>query len=200
VYRYYLTPPTTQSTDTIHVIDASDHDSAAYLVQRLGCERITRRVAFDVDRCHRHTGRGSAWAQPQGLVRQVDGVLAADASDIVRAAEATLDMIAFYREEDAACKDTTTGDTNRFATIVLDDSDRMTVELADVGDDGSETVVSTNTSEQAGVWAAVQRDEDLWTWAESRGLCPKCEHSSAGRYGLRDGHETYTVSGPVSQR
>jgi hypothetical protein len=101
LYRYYLTPPTAQSTDTIYVIDSSDHDSAAYIVRRLGCERITRRVAFDVDRCPRHTGRGSAWAQESGLVRQIDGILAANASDLERAAEATLDMIDFNRQEDA---------------------------------------------------------------------------------------------------
>ena len=89
------------------------------------------------------------------------------------------------------------GETVRHVTITIDAGDTMIVELADVDDDGGETVVSTTTSHEPGAWAAVQSDEDLWAWAESRGLCPECEHSTRGRYSMRDGRETFAVSGPV---
>jgi len=99
-YHYYLSPPSAASMDTIFVVDARDQKSAGYLTRRLGCERITRREAFRVDRCHRQTGRGSAWAHEAGRVRRGDDIRAADASDIERAADATLETVEFYREQD----------------------------------------------------------------------------------------------------
>lgn len=96
MYHYYLTPATTSSIDTIFVVDASDEDSAQYLRERLGYERITRSVAIDVDRTHRHTGRGSAWAKPE--VQYPTDTLA---EIIAAAAEATEETIRFSRENDA---------------------------------------------------------------------------------------------------
>ena len=102
--HYYLTPSTTQSTDTVFVIDADDHDGAAYLVDRMRCERITRQTALGVDRTHRHTGRGSAWAKPSELVHQAEAqgypdyiLLRATIDD---AADATQEAIAYYRGMD----------------------------------------------------------------------------------------------------
>ena len=70
MFRYYLTPSSARSTDTIYVVDAHDKDSAAYLVSHLGCERIPRARAIRIDRAHRHAGRGSTWAQPEGRLHQ----------------------------------------------------------------------------------------------------------------------------------
>jgi hypothetical protein len=46
VYHYYLTAAKATGTDTIYVVDATDEGSAACLVQRLGCGRITREQAL----------------------------------------------------------------------------------------------------------------------------------------------------------
>jgi hypothetical protein len=46
VYHYYLTAAKATGTDTIYVVDATDKGSAACLVQRLGCGRITREQAL----------------------------------------------------------------------------------------------------------------------------------------------------------
>jgi hypothetical protein len=90
--HYFLTPPTPTSVDTIYVVDAADTESAAYLVSRLGCERITRKVAERVDRAHRHTGRGSAWAGCKKI--------GYDDNVILGSVDATQDTIDFYREQD----------------------------------------------------------------------------------------------------
>ena len=105
MYHYYLTPPTTQSTDTIYVVDAHNDSLATWLKSRLGCERISRQTAIDVDRTHRHTGRGTAWAQSVEVVHQIeaqgydDHVMLKAAID--DAADATLESCDFYREMDA---------------------------------------------------------------------------------------------------
>ena len=105
MYRYFSTPPTPTRTDTIYVVEADDADSAAYLVARLGCERVTREQALRVDRCHRHTGRGTAWAQSEGRVKQAGAARYRDAvqlrSAIAAAADATLEAIDFCRERNA---------------------------------------------------------------------------------------------------
>ena len=46
VYHYYLTSAHATASDTIYVVDATDEGSAACLVQRLGCGRITREEAL----------------------------------------------------------------------------------------------------------------------------------------------------------
>ncbi len=79
----------------MYVVDARDRDSAAYLVERLGCERISRAQAIDIDRVHRHTGKGSAWAvgsygnSGPTLTHQIDA-----------ASAATRETIAYYRAMD----------------------------------------------------------------------------------------------------
>jgi hypothetical protein len=102
VYRYFLTPAIPTSTDTIYVVEADDADSAAYLVARLGCERVTREQALRVDGCHRHTGRGTAWAQSEGRVNQAGAAGYRDAvqlrAAIADAADGTLETIDFYPE------------------------------------------------------------------------------------------------------
>jgi hypothetical protein len=46
VHHYYLATAEATGTDTIYVVNETDCDSAAHLVQRLGCGRITREQAL----------------------------------------------------------------------------------------------------------------------------------------------------------
>jgi hypothetical protein len=102
MHHYYLASANATSTDTIYVVDATDRESAGYLVERLGCERVTREQALRVDRCHRHTGRGTAWAQSEGRVNQAGAAGYRDAvqlrAAIADAADGTLETIDFYLE------------------------------------------------------------------------------------------------------
>jgi hypothetical protein len=101
--RYYLTHPTARSTDTIYVLPAG-HPDEAYLLERIGAERITRAAALRVDATHRHTGRGSAWCRSDGMVHQADAS-GYDSAATLRAViddacDGTLEMIREYRALD----------------------------------------------------------------------------------------------------
>jgi hypothetical protein len=103
--RYYLSGPHTSQAGTIYVLDADEEEDDRYLRHRLGAQRITRQQAIGIDRVHRHTGRGTAWCQPEGQVHQFAvqgyGDYSVLQAAIDGAADGTAALIKYYREIDA---------------------------------------------------------------------------------------------------
>ena len=102
--RYYLSSRWHSSKDIIYVLDADSPD-AAYLMQRLDCERITYRQAVRLDRSNVNTGWGRAWCTDTEPDPPANGIDWTTAEYIAMAKRGTQEVIAVYRKQDAIERD-----------------------------------------------------------------------------------------------